>query len=655
MSAPEPTGTNMYNIAQDKELTQEEFAPDITPEELWYDERLAERMPDDLKSYLDRWVTYWPRKGWYLKLSYDRGFYQPLNKRGKRDEKGKLPPLNLYNDFLVELVERHLDQSTWEEWSGKKKARYNSPNLWIGLNMPKKTTVACLDLDNAIVTKKDCLLGYYQESYHGGRVLPAVRLPLVYAQRIKRAYNAFPGRIWCISSNTLGLHAWEKFPRPVWSEDVFDRTKSKLQSLGLGFVEAHPMPGRCLRRPFGTDYSTITANGVIERHWWKQHRYFEQFTPDQTPALEQIITALLDRAQGQLQHRIRKRLLKEMDEYDALEELDQVRDWLARGCPDSMPVVVAVTIPEAKPKQVERPKTTCPYELDRMRHRRWPVELEQIASAGLPAPASLATVVHEMAKWLFWIELYHFPASDRADQIKALLIGWLRRRHNGYSGRALDGQWEDIQGQVERCIQLAIDLDPKQRMGSLELFARIRQKRGQGRYRRLIYVAPLLESISPGGEVSLGSAEPDPRDRTLEEDEVQAESSPLSRVTEPGTSPSPPLPRSTSFYVYPLPADLEKVITEHAGRNKVLPFAQKLVSYLWSHKGAAPVSNSLLMEFVGHANPTRACKYRDVLVKAGVIRVGRSYSVGADSKRHSLTRMAKEIMTRSRERGAATG
>jgi len=34
-------------------------------------------------------------------------------------------------------------------------------------------------------------------------------------KKIKLIYDAFPGRIWCISSATLGIHAWRKHDRLV--------------------------------------------------------------------------------------------------------------------------------------------------------------------------------------------------------------------------------------------------------------------------------------------------------------------------------------------------------------------------------------------------------------------------------------------------------
>ena len=120
---------------------------------------------------------------------------------------------------------------------------------------PKKSTFKVLDIDN-----KQNLVGYSQ--IREGPLMPVVRMPLEHFIELKRIYDEFPGHIWCISSETLGLHVWEKYPRPVSVPDIHRATRPRLKRIGI-ICEIHPMLGRCFRRPFGQDYATITEGGLL--------------------------------------------------------------------------------------------------------------------------------------------------------------------------------------------------------------------------------------------------------------------------------------------------------------------------------------------------------------------------------------------------------
>ena len=69
---------------------------------------------------------------------------------------------------------------------------------------PKKSMFKVLDIDN-----KQNLVGYTQA--WEGPLLPVVSIPLEHFIELKRIYDEFPGHIWCISSETLGLHVWERY------------------------------------------------------------------------------------------------------------------------------------------------------------------------------------------------------------------------------------------------------------------------------------------------------------------------------------------------------------------------------------------------------------------------------------------------------------
>jgi hypothetical protein len=84
--------------------------------------------------------------------------------------------------------------------------------------------------------------------------------PLEHFRTLKTIYDNCPNRIWCISSRSLGVHAWAL--HPCWPTlPVHAWVKKQLASIGCGKVEVHPMPGRCCRRPFGLDYVTVTDKG----------------------------------------------------------------------------------------------------------------------------------------------------------------------------------------------------------------------------------------------------------------------------------------------------------------------------------------------------------------------------------------------------------
>jgi len=70
------------------------------------------------------------------------------------------------------------------------------------------------------------------------------------------------------------MHIWLKHSRPMNSQQVHKETKAELERLGLATTEVHPMPGRCLRRPFGQDYATITNEGLLTP-WQHQTSFFE--------------------------------------------------------------------------------------------------------------------------------------------------------------------------------------------------------------------------------------------------------------------------------------------------------------------------------------------------------------------------------------------
>jgi len=142
-----------------------------------------------------------------------------------------------------------------------------------------------IDFDN-----KNNLLGYYRRGSpeQGSPLRPLMTMPLDHFRAIKRIYDEFPNRIWCVSSATLGLHVWEIRPQLQDLLTIQVNAKTRLRKIGLGNTEVHPMPGRAFRRPFGDDYYTITNEGLLS-NWIGQLNFFEN---PHTPTFENIFIAL---------------------------------------------------------------------------------------------------------------------------------------------------------------------------------------------------------------------------------------------------------------------------------------------------------------------------------------------------------------------------
>jgi hypothetical protein len=424
---------------------------------------------------------------YYQKLGYPTPWFQPKSK--KRPDR----PRHLWGDYLVQQVERHLDPRQWHARRGG--APGGESPFWLGLTMPRRTTVSCLDLD-----AKPYLLGYYRLGEQCPP-RPVVYLPLGHLRKLRLVYDHFPGRVWCLSSATLGLHAWRKYPGPVDALQLHARTKDELRRLGLGAVEVHPMPGRCLRRPFGRDYATLTPAGP-EACWQGQVEYFESVA--HTPPFERIAATLLAEVKelwrlweecgdatrkglsprqvvAQHRHHLEEaeawvgrgcpsegRPLHGPGSHQGLadgrpaqteraaavlraRQAQQLERWLGAGCPPQDPAAPCLLVtppPDQKPAEPAGqppPRKSRPapadgrpgFDLGELRNGRWAKGLAEVAANGLPCGGSLHAVCYEMAKWLYWVELYDRP--DREQLTFRLLSGFARAKHNGHCRRVNGG------------------------------------------------------------------------------------------------------------------------------------------------------------------------------------------------------------------------
>ena len=628
--------------------------------------RWSEARPFEFWTYFNRFVKYWPKGKFHVKYAYQTGFVE-------KKKKGTDKSLPLFEAYAIEMTERHLDSDGWAEW--KRNAR--SAAVWLGLHMPKLTTVDAIDVD-----AKQFQLGYYREgSSADARFMPVVHLPLVHFKKLKRIYDHFPNRIWCISSETLGVHVWKKHECPKPSLLLHQSNKAELAAIGLGSVESHPMPGRCFRRPFGADYRTITPDGVLT-HWIEQLNYFEK--DGRTPDFATICAELLEAMQTQW-HNWKsygshiKNVDSNPDKYQ--HELQEVEDWLAAGCPLEPVAVIPVhqmVEPQAKPDPLLRmqqalllvtlgektddeiapvleetkvelarsdrngasqrsPLPAAEYrkqDLSSMRRGNWAKELLRLARVGLEQEDSVGMVVHEMAKWLWWIELHDRPEPVRQVEIIGLLTDFVLNKHNGCVSRLTNGHRQDVINQIVRCVELAAQVSkPKD-------FAKTREKWLNGGYKFPIRIVPALSEKSFTDAASLRS------------DRIDSPCGSANQLTFPlrGSQPDlsesksedkedislssscPFIPMCIKFDESPLPDQIQTRIKFKSGRNKILPFATRLLNRLCSKNGKEYLGRTMLLQILGYTNPNQLGKYLTILESAGVVSRGSSYSKGRNGK-----------------------
>jgi hypothetical protein len=97
-------------------------------------------------------------------------------------------------------------------------------------------------------------------------------------------------------------------------------------------------------------------------------------------------------------------------------------------------------------------------------------------------------------------------------------------------------------------------------------------------------------------------------------------------------------------FEYQLPEFVQAKIKAVAGRNKVMPFATRLISLLYNKHGKAFIGRKALSALLGYENPTQIAKYTTILERAGIISIGNSYKVGRNGKEYRLSQSTIEAM-----------
>jgi hypothetical protein len=154
-----------------------------------------------------------------------------------------------------------------------------------------------------------------------------------------------------------------------------------------------------------------------------------------------------------------------------------------------------------------------------------------------------------------------------------------------------------------------VKLDPVYRLESLEIFARLRQKRSEGQYKHVINLAPLLE-----GDIANSS------------------------------SSSSGLLICVSSLMSALPKEVQDRIVEKAGRNKVMTFATRLINLLHQHRGSCRLHQDKLMELVGYQNKNQVTKYVNILIAAKMVKKGKFYQKCKLSRLYTLSKAVLSLL-----------
>ena len=581
--------------------------------------RLSDAFPEKFATYCEHFIDYFPKLPYHIKTSYQFGWPQAKSRRT-----GRPLPLIDGNDWLnrTESVERHLDLEQWKLFT-----QYHDLNrgrqtefFWLGLNMPKMTTFHAIDADNK------GRIGWYGKGTPDHPMMPVMEMPLSHFVDLKTLYDSFPDRIWCITSETLGLDIVQRH-RLQSTEQVHKRTKQRLHRIGLGSTEVHPMRGRCKRRLFGDHYRTITEKGLLTT-WQDQLDYY--LNPDNTPSFRQIAMTLLSGLEEQWRSWLTDQNHQRNRQIDVVAKVEEQREiarrvkiWLDGGCQDLTTKTFAVgnearnELSNQKSKTRNRPQTRSDFDLSLLRGGNWAKELEKIARNGLSADDSAGEVVFEFAKWFWWVELFAIPEEERQGLVLGLLRKFVTEKHNGFISRWNQGNREDVLAQVSRCLTSAIALNVRERDKSLQQFRTLRHKRDSGQYKKLIMLEPTILGISTPEDSSSSFS------------------------------------LSTLFSVCglddPLPEELVWQINERKGRNKIKSYAETFVNVLYL---ARQDNNFVRMErrelcerLLGYYDPTRFAKYNRILLRSNVIDMD-TYRAHTRCTGYRLTQEARQMMDR---------
>ena len=450
---------------------------------------------DEFQRYYDLFIKYFPKTPCHVKRQYDQGF---LCIKGRK-KNGEQYNLGCYPDLVAKMLDH-------ERWKTIHPDKPHQEGCWIALREPRKSRMNVIDFDN-----KHHLLGYYRRGLveQGSPLRPLMTMPLDHFKSIKRIYDEFPHRIWCVSSATLGLHVWEIRPQLQGLLTIQINTKTRLRKIGLGNTEVHPMPGRAFRRPFGEDYYTITNNGLLG-NWIEQLNFFEHC---HTPTFENIfnvLRSLLSQELGHYQHysghcEVRRIAFKDVLRLEG--DLKQLDEWAGQGFPDVPPVAEPIIIDLSSELERTHPApagrdalVSCEIDMTKVCNGEWIQHCELWARHGLPCHDSVFLVCSQLARWLYYIELHHLPHEERLQRIIDLLTTYCKKKNNSFISRWDAGMKRAVIGHIQRAIDSGVN-----HADDIMVFTKIRQRRDKGQYKRVIYLEVLLQSEAEDSQYTSSS------------------------------------------------------------------------------------------------------------------------------------------------------
>ena len=131
----------------------------------------------------------------------------------------------------------------------------------------------------------------------------------------------------------------------------------------------------------------------------------------------------------------------------------------------------------------------CDTTLSDVCNQDWVQNCEAWARKGLPSEDSLFLVVSQLARWLYFVELFSLPKDQRLETIKNTLVHFCLTKHNGFISRLGAGLEQEVSEHIHRAVDSGIN---NADTAFKEYCAIMRQKREKGQYRRIIWLEPLL-------------------------------------------------------------------------------------------------------------------------------------------------------------------
>lgn len=545
---------------------------------------LSETYELEFNKYCELFIKYSPRKCFFTKNGYPSCFIQI-----KRKTTGAALPL--VGKLIVESTERHLDSALWFQKQCHNNSDYCPDHpYWLALNAPKMSKYDVIDVD-----AKEYIIGYSSNINNDLYKRPIVLPDIAYVNKLKLIYDQFPNRIWCISSESLGFHIWKLEPCLNHTNFLTGLTHQKLETIGLGATEVHPMVGRPFRRPFGQDYRTLTDTSIVTK-WQDQLKLFEG--DYRLPTFDFIVSVLLNAILEQIKFlseskyaffintKINKQNLSEV----VKSKIKEIRLF----CRDHTFIKPSVLLIDNQ----EETKLINKIPNKKINHKSFYHECVHYAKFGLNEDNSLFQVTNSLAKWLYWIELYNLPVSERKRKICELLNDYIIKKHNGHVTRLLNGQDSKVFDQITRivnCISKTTDSNCSLKLQTY------RAKIQNNNYKTLFSIKDLmLENI--------------------------ASSSCLVNMRPP----------KINFDPYkPLPESLEELLISKQGKKKLEYYAKILINKILSCSGKVRLGRRWFHENWCKSNNKNESRIK-LLISMGIISRGYRYSVGNFGREYSI-------------------